>query len=168
MSINDLLPLKTEKTFDQLIPKLNEIFDAIMGRTEEETGQTVAELRAEVMEAIAGLRVYDHTAHFRGQPEAGEIIYYSIAARRHSFAQDFNGSQAKCVVAPTGEVVLDVYRNDSVVGNITFSAGVRTGVFSSIGSFTLAIGDILSVKAPDPADATFETLVFTLKSNWSE
>ncbi len=173
MPYTDLLPLDTEKQFGALIPKLNKLFYEITGfdpdDPDKEPGQSVKELRDEIMGLLDGIKAYDQAGHFRGAPDGEEIIYYYVgnSVRRSNFPENFVGSVARCVVAPTATTVFKVYRNDTQVGTITFSAGVRSATFASIGAFTVGDGDTLSIEAPDPADATFETLIFNLKAEWS-
>ncbi len=139
--------------------------------TDEEPGegQTIDERLEEMLALIEGLKAYDQAGHFRGAPENGEIVYYYVgnSVRRSNFPENFAGGVARCVVAPTASTVFKVYRNDTEVGTITFAAGVRSATFASIGAFTVGDGDTLSIEAPDPADATFETLIFNLKADWT-
>jgi len=157
-------------THGELIPTLNTLFRMLLGIDEEGTGsgQTVAELRTEILTIIDTLRVYDQAGFFEGKPASDAILYRYITCRRINIPSDFSGSIAKCVIAPTGNYIIKIMRGEDEIGTITFPAGTSTGIFASLGAFTLDVGDTLTFKAPSTEDNTFETLIFNLKLLWSE
>jgi hypothetical protein len=58
--------------------------------------------------------------------------------------------------------VLDVHRNGSPIGTITFGTGVSAGTFATAGGAeTFAAGDRLAIINEDPADATLADLSIT-------
>jgi hypothetical protein len=63
-------------------------------------------------------------------------------------------------VSATAETVLDVHRNGSPIGTITFGIGASTGTFATPGggAETFAAGDRLAIINQDPADATLSDL----------
>src|ERR1035437_10090728 len=64
-------------------------------------------------------------------------------------------SEARCAIAPTGDVSLTlVTAGNVVVCTISFAAGSTIGTFVW-GSVTVEPGDLLSVIGPSPADLTF-------------
>jgi len=169
---NKTLPNFDEVDFETKWQTIELIYRTALGISGEEgpgDATTLEELRTEILEMLQdSYRVYDQAGFFEGKPDADEILYRYIACRRTNFAENFDGSVAKCAVAPTAEYVIKIYRGSTEIGTITFGAGVTTGVFASSGAFTLAIKDTLTFQAPAVADDTFETLVFNLKANWSE
>jgi len=143
-----------------------------LGITEEQgadEGKSIEEYIQEIYtELEAKYRVYDQAGFFEGKPTEEQILYRYIACRRINVPQNFTGSIAKCIIAPTGNYIITILRGEDEIGTITFSAGLTIGVFTSLGAFTLDIGDTLTFKAPAVADNTFETLIFNLKLMWSE
>jgi hypothetical protein len=63
----------------------------------------------------------------------------------------------------TAETVLDVHKNGSPIGTITFGTGACTGTFATAGSgaVTFAAGDRLAIINQNPADATLADLSIT-------
>ena len=80
-----------------------------------------------------------------------------------SFADEFAGARAYAGVSATAETVLDVHRNGSPIGTITFGIGVSAGSFATAGGGAedLRGGDRLAVINEDPADATLADLSIT-------
>jgi hypothetical protein len=168
---NRILPNFDEVDFETKYMAIELAYRQASGIDETQSpdaGKTIDDLRTEIWTIIETLRVYDQAGFFEGKPTAGQVIYRYVSCRRVNFPENFVGSVAKCIVAPTGSYVITVLRDDLEVGTITFSANVKTGAFASIGAFTLAEGDTLTFKAPVTADSTFETLLFNLKVMWSE
>ena len=59
--------------------------------------------------------------------------------------------------------MLDVHRNGSPIGTITFGIGASAGTFATAGggAETFAAGDRLAIINEDPADATLADLSIT-------
>jgi hypothetical protein len=73
-----------------------------------------------------------------------------------------SGSYAKCGVAPTGSYTVVIKKNGSAWGTIVYSAGSTTGAVT-IGTPTVAAGDLIEYFAPSSADATFTDFIHTLR-----
>jgi hypothetical protein len=72
-------------------------------------------------------------------------------------------ARAYAGVSATAEAVLDVHRNGSPIGTITFGTGAATGTFATAGgAVTFAAGDRLAIINQNPADATLADLSITL------
>lgn len=89
-----------------------------------------------------------------GQPATGELLLRLPIARRLRLEASLAGSQASAGTAPTGQADLDLRRNGTSIGTIRFAAGAATASFIAASATTLEPGDVLTVLAPSPADAT--------------
>jgi hypothetical protein len=83
--------------------------------------------------------------------------------RAVSFADDFAGARAYAGVTATAATVLDVHKNGSPIGTITFGIGATAGTFATAGGGAeiFAAGDRLAIINQDPADATLADLSIT-------
>ena len=54
-----------------------------------------------------------------------------VLPRAVSFADDFAGARAYAGVSATAETVLDVHKNGSPIGTITFGIGASAGTFAT-------------------------------------
>jgi hypothetical protein len=86
-----------------------------------------------------------------------------VLTRTVSFGDDFAGARAHAGVSATTATVLDVHRNGSPIGTITFGIGASTGSFATAGGSaeTFAAGDRLAIINENPADATLADLSIT-------
>jgi hypothetical protein len=71
--------------------------------------------------------------------------------------------RAVLLASATAATVLDVHRNGSPIGTITFGAGASAGTFATAGggAETFAAGDRLAIINQNPADATLADLSIT-------
>lgn len=107
--------------------------------------------------------VADIAFAFQGNLMDGEeLVGYAIA---HGMTLSSVDSVARCVGAPTGDVVLLISKQNglvtSSVGNVTFLAGQKTGTVV-LTITTLVAGDVVHFEGPDPADPTFTSVTVTL------
>ena len=91
----------------------------------------------------------------------GALLAQVVLTRAVSFADDFAGARAYAGVSATAETVLDVHRNGTPIGTITFGIGASTGAFGTAGAETFGAGDRLAIINEDPADATLADLSIT-------
>jgi hypothetical protein len=56
-----------------------------------------------------------------------------VLSRAVSFADEFAGARAYAEVTATAATVLDVHKNGSPIGTITFGTGASTGTFATAG-----------------------------------
>jgi hypothetical protein len=84
-------------------------------------------------------------------------------SRARSASPTTAGARAYAGASATAETVLDVHRNGSPIGTITFGTGASTGSFGTAGggAETFAVGDRLAIINEDPADATLADLSIT-------
>jgi hypothetical protein len=99
---------------------------------------------------------YDVGMFIPGTPANGALLAQVVLTRAISFADDLAGARAYAGVSATAATVLDVHRNGSPIGTITFGAGASAGTFATAGggAETFAAGDRLAIINENPADAT--------------
>jgi photosystem II stability/assembly factor-like uncharacterized protein len=84
----------------------------------------------------------------------GALMAQVVYDRAVVYPAGFSGSQAYAQAAATAETVLDVHKNGSNIGTITFAAAGQLGVFALGGETGFIPGDRLAVINENPADAT--------------
>jgi hypothetical protein len=104
---------------------------------------------------------YDIAVFDTDRPASGEQILKWVAPTSTLFPQTLGDSQAKADVASTGTAVFLLAKNGVEFATLTFEASA-TGVFACAADTSLATGDVLSVTAPNPRDATLSGVAFTL------
>jgi hypothetical protein len=106
---------------------------------------------------------YDVGMFIPGTHANGALMAQVVLTRAVSFADDFAGARAYAGVSATAATVLDVHRNGSPIGTITFGIGASTGTFATAGggAETFAAGDRLAIINENPADATLADLSIT-------
>lgn len=112
---------------------------------------------------IEDLFAYEISHWINGTPVSSEIFLKSLFTRTVTFPQNYTGSLARVGITATNNYVVEVLKNGINVGNITFAAGVSSGVFSSSSSVTFNIGDQLALRAPIATDSTFSDPVFAIR-----
>lgn len=85
-----------------------------------------------------------------GAVPASSLLHVDVAARKYAIQEDGGLSRFYAVTAPSAEVVLDVRKNGSSIGSITFAASGNTGAYTGART-DFDPGDVLTVHAPaDP------------------
>jgi hypothetical protein len=105
---------------------------------------------------------YDVGMFIPGTHSNGALLAQVVLTRAVSFADDFAGARL-CRVTATAGIVLDVHRNGSPIGTITFGTGASAGTFATAGGGAeiFAAGDRLAIINDNPADATLADLSIT-------
>ena len=106
---------------------------------------------------------YDVGMFIPGTQGNGALMAQLVLIRAVSFADEFAGARAYAGVSATAATVLDVHRNGSPIGTITFGTGASTGTFATAGGGAeiFAAGDRLAIINENPADATLADLSIT-------
>lgn len=103
-----------------------------------------------------------------GRPGAGETVWSGILDVAVDFPVDFNDinhvSRAKAGVTATATAVYSIQKNGVEFGTLSFGAGITNGVFDGTATSFVA-GDVLSIVAPSPRDATLAQVALTLAGN---
>lgn len=76
-----------------------------------------------------------------------EVLGGFIATRAISLPAGIVGSRARCRTAPTGNLTLGLFHNETQVGTVTFPGAVTTGTISFTGNVKVAAGDLVSLRS---------------------
>lgn len=119
-------------------------------------------------DAIAALNdqatAYDITLWQEGVAAASQIMLKVKLPRAVSFPASFSGSTvAPADVPATGSTVFSIKKNGTEIGTLTYGAGSNVGTFYSVGAWSFAIGDVLTIVAPSVPDATLSGIAVCLK-----
>lgn len=115
--------------------------------------------------AVANLLKYEVSHWVNGAPLANEIFMKVLFTQTVIFDNNFGSSLARCGISATNGYVVEILKNGINVGNITFSAGVTSGVFSA-SSISFGPGDQMALRAPASTDATFSDPVFAIQGTF--
>lgn len=128
------------------------------------TGQRLVKASGSDYDAAWASDPFDVLLSVAGKPSAAEGLARWVFARTVTFPTNFAGSQASAGTPATAQTVFTLAKNGVQAGTVTFAAGAGTASFASTGGavVTLAAGDVLTLTAPNPADATLADLAITL------
>lgn len=104
---------------------------------------------------------YDLAFMLEYVPTSDEIIGRYVSTRAFSIPAGATGSLAKAGTAATAETIFTLKKNGASFGSITFAASGTTGTFAVASTTSFAAGDILTIHAPNTADATISKLGIT-------
>lgn len=110
-----------------------------------------------------GLSGVSISSCFVGQPGAGDTLILYVATDDFSLPAGLTGSQGASLVAADATADFDIQKNGVSCGTMSFAGAATTATFTMASQTDFTAGDILSVYAPNPQDATLEDITFTLK-----
>jgi hypothetical protein len=110
---------------------------------------------------------YDPTLFFAGSPVGGQTILSIRTSRPFTLFSGLPGTQVYAEFEPQdGDWVLEIEKNDVAVGDITITNNTNDSFSVTFGSdVSFAVGDRLSLIAPNPADSNLGNLSVTLKGS---
>lgn len=97
-----------------------------------------------------------------GKPRAAMTFPRLHVAAAITFPAGLAGSYATVATAPTAEAVFSLRQDGVEFATVTFAAASTTGVFDCPTDADFLAGDLFSMVAPSPADATLADLAITL------
>jgi hypothetical protein len=106
---------------------------------------------------------YDLSFFLPGTYSGGALMAQVVLDRAVTFPDGLFGAQGYAGVTATASTVLDLQKNGSNIGTITFTNAGSTAAFALSGAISFAPGDRLGIVNEDPADATLADLSITLK-----
>ena len=111
-------------------------------------------------------QAYDLGGFVVGTPLAGEEIFQFTVTRLFELAAGFSPAMALAKNVATADTVFTVYQNSTVIGTMTFLAGVANAQFATVASttYTFNPGDVFSIYAPSTPDATLANFSFTFNT----
>lgn len=99
---------------------------------------------------------------FTSTPISGEKLLLHVFAEAITFPDDFAGAQEYVGTNPAASFVMSVKQNGVAIGTITVSTlGVVTFA-TTAGTAAFAVGDVMEITAPSPADTIAADMAFTL------
>jgi hypothetical protein len=105
---------------------------------------------------------FDVICSLVGAPTTGQLVFLMTFVRTVNFAGNFTGSAGTVGTNPTATATYTVARNGTSIGTAVVSTGgVVTFTTTSGATESFSSGDILTVTAPSPADATLANAAFT-------
>lgn len=97
-----------------------------------------------------------------GDYVASEVLMLYTTSRPFILPNGFTNSYGYAVTTATANVVLDVFKNSTQIGTITYKTSNTTPVFAGNGG-SFSAGDYLKVVAPSATDASLANFSFTFK-----
>jgi hypothetical protein len=77
---------------------------------------------------------------------------------------NFAGSAASAGTAATSAAAFNIQKNGSNIGTMNFAASATTATFTLASATTFNAGDVLTILAPSPQDATLANVSWTLEA----
>lgn len=100
-----------------------------------------------------------------GSPGAGQVVERYIFATPVTFPAGLGGSYGSAGAAATAAAAFAVAKNGTNVGTMNFAAAATVATFTMATATAFAGGDVLTIVAPSPADATLANLAWTLSGS---
>ena len=97
-----------------------------------------------------------------GSPAAGQVVERYIFATPVTFPAGLSGSYGTCGTAAAATATFTIAKNGTAIGTMVFAAGATSASFTMGTATAFSAGDVLTVTAPSPADATLANLAWTL------
>lgn len=108
------------------------------------------------------LAVYDISFYAGGLMENNERVFRLVASRQFNIPVGAPGSVASARIAANAETVISLQKNGVQFGTVTFAASDASGTFSVPGTTVFNPGDVLEIRAPNPADTLLRDTAITL------
>jgi hypothetical protein len=96
------------------------------------------------------------------RPDTGETVLKWICPEATTFYAGLAASYAHATIASTASAVYSVKKNGTQFATITFAIGVNFATLACASNTAFAPGDILTIAAPTPRDATLSGIGITL------
>jgi hypothetical protein len=93
---------------------------------------------------------YDFKFSLNGKPALAQTLLRVIAVRQFEFRLNLLGSLAYCSEPALLEFVVDVLKNDVVIGTLTYPVGSNRGSFKLASIAVFDIGDLLELRCKTP------------------
>lgn len=109
---------------------------------------------------------YDAAFWDPGRALAGEVVFKAVFGRAVTFPVGLANSRATADVAATGaSSIWSIRRNNVQFGTMTFATGASTATFAAATATGFVAGDILTLVAPNPRNATLSGIAGVLAGN---
>jgi hypothetical protein len=111
---------------------------------------------------LAGGNRYDLAFDASDRPDSGDTFRRFVFTASVQYNAGMAESRAIALVAATASAVFSIKKNGTQFATVTFAAGGTTGTFACATTTTFAPGDVLTLTAPNPRDATLATIAITM------
>jgi hypothetical protein len=97
-----------------------------------------------------------------GNPGASQVVERYVFAAAVTFPAGLPGSYGTAATAATAAAGFSIRKNGAAVGTMDFAAGATAATFTMTADTAFAGGDVLTIVAPAPPDASLGNLAWTL------
>jgi hypothetical protein len=97
-----------------------------------------------------------------GSPAAGQVVERYVFATAVTFPAGLGGSYGNAGSGATAVANFTIAKNGGAIGTMSFAAGAASATFAMASTTAFAAGDVMTIAAPSPADATLANLAWTL------
>jgi hypothetical protein len=105
---------------------------------------------------------YDAAFYVADTPITNQIIGEVMFARSCTIPDDFSGSVGYTGTNPTATFEIDIQRNGTSVGHVSFSTGGIATFVTDATTVTMSAGDRLTLVAPTTVDAAVAEIAITI------
>jgi hypothetical protein len=126
------------------------------------SGGFEVEVNAGATALVFNAKPFDISLFAPGLPTAGATILRFVFTRAVTLPISLTGSKAGCGSASTGAKAFTLNKNGSSIGTVNIAGSATTATFTFSAGVSFAAGDILSIVAPTPQDATLADFFVTL------
>ncbi len=91
---------------------------------------------------------FDVGGFLSGTPAISQMVWKVVFTRHVSFPDDFAGSEGHLETAPSGSLVIDIQKNSSSIGAMTFATATVATFATTGGATTFVPGDTLELHTP--------------------
>jgi hypothetical protein len=102
------------------------------------------------------------SGNYSGAPAADQQIFRYVFAGTVVFPAGLSGSAGNAGNAATASATFKIEQNGTQLGTMAFAAGATAASFTMGAATTFHAGDVLTIVAPNPADATLANLAWSL------
>ncbi|HJU15706.1 MAG TPA: phage tail protein [Stellaceae bacterium] len=99
---------------------------------------------------------------FAGSPTGNQTIFRYVFSGAVAFPAGLAGSAGNAGTAASGTATFQIDKNGAGVGTMIFGPGATAASFTMGAATTFQAGDVLTIAAPSPADATLANLAWSL------
>lgn len=115
-----------------------------------------------LLQLAEGAPPYDIGGSVAGQPGLGAVLLRFPFPRAVRFMAGMAGSRGIAADAASATAVFTLRKNGVDFGTMEFAASASVATFTAASDTDFAIGDILTMVAPNPVDATLADVGFSL------
>jgi len=112
---------------------------------------------------------FEKDVYFLGTPYANEYIYRYVSTFNFQIPTNFANSYARVRTPPTLSFQIDIYKDSTAIGNVTFSPSSNAGTYVTTGSSTDLIfspGEMLLIQAPSFQDVSIADISLSIVGNF--